>query len=540
MSELLGQATNNHRETLVDSLFLWLVSPESRDTSPASFLSACEEGKVTESELLATFSFCTLAAKLEEALQPKLDLLRKIAEIPEDFSPFEKVTSSDLSRKVQGVRELLNCPPPEIVSAVADVVIGYQLGKRTQRRTPLRGLQVASFQHPVDRALLGTLNAVPGMQKMISTIVSVQSGNAEVAILGMGFRVRPHGGMSGLYDCFQEACDALDVHPPPRLYVEQGPIGTRSLGLKTPSVVVSSATLSLLTRDELLFAFGHELGHIKAGHLVYQAVVEVVRNSGDLLSDFTLGLSKLIEGATLTPLLSTWIRRSELTADRAGFLVCQNRDVALRTLAKFAGFPPSLYRQLHPAAIVEQVEEFCDVMSGSFQSRIYGLNQLWNAVQPFPIIRAYELLDWLQDGVAQELLDSTPNQRQQIHQWASEDPALADFIQVLIRTLSNWVAHRLNLSPKLCRRILRGVLLEKRSAKETPLSQIMQIALNIDKLNSGSANFTARLLFNEKGKALKIVIPIFEFLPWDEVPKQYREDFIRGGQSHLEYMLYAV
>jgi hypothetical protein len=87
---------------------------------------------------------------------------------------------------------------------------------------------------------------------------------------------------------------------------------------------------------------------------------------------------------------------------------------------------------------------------------------------------------------------------------------------------------------------LRSVLLEKQSAKETPLSRIMQIAISAKKLNAETVSFSAQMLLYENGKAFRITVPIVERLPWDEVPQQYREEFIRGGTPEVEYMLYTV
>lgn len=42
------------------------------------------------------------------------------------------------------------------------------------------------------------------------------------------------------------------------------------------SVVVSSGTLNLLTEHELSALFGHELGHVKSGHMLYHTVAEIL------------------------------------------------------------------------------------------------------------------------------------------------------------------------------------------------------------------------------------------------------------------------
>jgi Zn-dependent protease with chaperone function len=56
------------------------------------------------------------------------------------------------------------------------------------------------------------------------------------------------------------------------------------------SVVVSSGTLNLLTEHELSALFGHELGHVKSGHMLYHTVAEILGGGIGASASF-LGLS---------------------------------------------------------------------------------------------------------------------------------------------------------------------------------------------------------------------------------------------------------
>ena len=525
---------------LASKFFTWLLQEGQQNNEPLKALCwAYEDSMVCTSEILAVCAFATLAAQTDARLNERLRIFRAAIEIPDDFLPFSQGIEGGT---LQGVSasDILHSPGPEVASRVTDTVVAYLLKIRTARRRPLIGLHVVAFQHPVDRALLGTIQAIPGVDAVLSNFVESRARNAEITLAGRGILVSEHGGLSPLYECFAEACKALDVNPMPRLFVEQGPLGTRSLGIDEPSVVVSSATLSLLTRDELLFTLGRELGHIKAGHLRYQAVAEAVRDTAELAADFTLGISKFIEGLTITPILSSWIRRAELTADRAGFLACQDKEVALRTILKFAGYPPSLYRELHSRVVVEQVAKFHEILSKSLFNRFYKLNQMWNAMQPFPILRAYELLEWLKDGYPEELLEMSPAQLALVQGWQSDDPVLAEFIHAVVRIVADWAANRYSLSPKLCRRIIRQILLEGQSTRGSELARILQVNIILEKISSDSVTFTLVVLIHEEEKAVRVKIPIDRSASWDDVPKNYREDFIRSGKATLEYSIYSA
>jgi|SRR5579862_446071 len=534
------QAGQNNR-LLTSSFFSWLLESADQNHGPLHALQwEYEAGRVSTSEILAVCAFATLATQQDPGLQEKVKLFRDSVEIPDDFIPFANSPKTNAGSKGSSAAQILSSPSPELASAVADSVVAYLLRRRTKRRRRLAGLQVVAFQHPVDRALMATIKSLPVVDTILTKFVGSQARNAEVALTGRGILVGPQGGLSPLYECFAEACEALDLRPTPRLFIEQGPIGTRSLGIDHPSVVVTSATLSFLTRDELLFALGHELGHIKAGHLRYHTVAETIRDSAELLADMTLGISKILEGAAITPVLSSWVRRSELTADRAGYLACQDREVALRTILKFAGYPPSLYRELHSRVIVEQAAQLQELLSSGLMNRFYKLSQLWTAMQPFPILRAYELLEWLKDGFPEELLEMSPAQLAQVQAWQTDDPVLAEFIHAVVRIVADWAVSRYGLSPKQCRRTLRQIVLEGQSARGTNLAFILQVGIILEKASSDSVIFTLVVLVNEGGKAVKVKIPIERSESWDDVPKQYRDGFIRSGQTTLEYSVYSA
>jgi len=101
------------------------------------------------------------------------------------------------------------------------------------------------------------------------------------------------------------------------------------------SLVVTSGALDLLTEHELSALFGHELGHVKSGHMLYHTVAEILGGGIGASASF-LGLSIVTVPVRLT--LLSWHRESEVTADRGSLLVVNDIDVMRSLLTKLASW----------------------------------------------------------------------------------------------------------------------------------------------------------------------------------------------------------
>jgi len=100
-----------------------------------------------------------------------------------------------------------------------------------------------------------------------------------------------------------------------------------------PSMVMSSSIVNLLTESEQLALFGHELGHVKNGHMFYHTVAEILGGGIGVSASF-LGLSIITVPVRLA--LLSWHRESEVTADRGSLLVVNDLDVMRSLLTKLA------------------------------------------------------------------------------------------------------------------------------------------------------------------------------------------------------------
>lgn len=109
-----------------------------------------------------------------------------------------------------------------------------------------------------------------------------------------------------------------------------------TMGSQTSSFVALGSVLTNFRGDDLLYLIGREMGHARAGHALWNTVVQLLagRQPGNrsLMSDGMLSFlspSKLIESGINAPLMA-WQRHSAITADRAGLLCVGDLEVARR------------------------------------------------------------------------------------------------------------------------------------------------------------------------------------------------------------------
>ncbi|HZU70738.1 MAG TPA: M48 family metallopeptidase [Ktedonobacteraceae bacterium] len=272
---------------------------------------------------------------------------------------------------------------------------------KVRRRFP--GLNVAALQHPYDRAALGALQKVPGLDIVVRKFIELYPERVAY-IINVAQTVRVSKlQCSQLYAQLQEACAILDVAEP-ELYVAQNPIPNAiTSGSSHPYIILTSGLLDLLNEDEMLAVIAHELGHIKSGHVLYKTMARGISRGLSIIGDLTLGIGRLV-GRTLEATLLEWDRKSEFTADRAALLVVQDPHVMLTLLMKFAGGSLFQRNEMNPQEFLKQADLYEEV-DASMLNRIYKLMVVTAVNHPLTIVRAREILNWSDSREYKDILE---------------------------------------------------------------------------------------------------------------------------------------
>lgn len=263
------------------------------------------------------------------------------------------------------------------------------------------GLKAEDFEHPLDKEALNALKKVPVLDQVIR-FINKHAIERFFYLRNVASNVRVNERMfPGIYEKFQWSMKILDLKadlrkegkPEPELYVALVPPTPRpdpfpnafTFGTDQTFIVVTSSLVEMLDDLELFHVIAHELGHIKAGHVLYQTLAIIILLLLDMIK--IPGINLLI-----IPLLE-WYRRAELTADRAAALCVQDEKVGINVMMKLAGGAKRLYEQMDREEFLRQVdlyeersEHIVDLLS-KVMLTIYRTH-------PFAIHRAKELRLW--------------------------------------------------------------------------------------------------------------------------------------------------
>src|SRR5689334_7264962 len=269
-------------------------------------------------------------------------------------------------------------------------------------RVRFPGLSSAAFEHPADRAALEALRRTPGLDRLLRWLSDVGAERyVRILFTGDSLRVSPRQ-CSRLYNDLREACAILDVKEP-EFYLVQTPFPNAfAFGMRRHTLVMSTSLVDLLTDTERLEVIGHELGHIKAEHMLYRTMAILLAT---ILQEMAGFLS--VPGAILTQALIyslyAWFRKSELTADRAGLLVAQDADVCISGLLKLVAGSHKLVDDLSTTEFTKQADQYDDMDEDSL-ALYYKFLMLRRQTHPFPALRARELKEWSQSEQYRRLL----------------------------------------------------------------------------------------------------------------------------------------
>jgi Zn-dependent protease with chaperone function len=266
--------------------------------------------------------------------------------------------------------------------------------KRQLRTFP--NLVAKDFQHPYDVAATEALKAVPGLDKVIAKIMEYSLERVfYLENIACSVRVTPR--MFGrLYRSLGWGCQILDLEEP-ELYVTLDPVpNAYTYGHTRPFVVLTSGLVDMLDDEECFFVIAHELGHIKAAHVLYTIMARNISTLVTIIGQATLGLGSLL-GQGLVTALHDWYRKAELTSDRAGLLCVQELDPCIRVFMKMAGGASRLYTEMDHEEFLQQIRAYEDADELLLNKAYKGLLTMYRT-HPLPILRAQELDAWHRDG----------------------------------------------------------------------------------------------------------------------------------------------
>ena len=272
-------------------------------------------------------------------------------------------------------------------------------GKKKRKLKTFTGLSAEEFRHASDASATDALKKVPGLDKLLTKILEIGLERMfYVENVSSNLRVTPK--MFGrLHKSLVWAGKILDVAEP-EMYVTVDPVPNAwTYGHTKPFITLTSGLIDMMSDEELFFVIGHEMGHIKAGHVLYGTMARNIAAIVALLGEATLGIGALL-GRGLAFALYEWYRCAELTCDRAALLCVQDLEPARSTFMKLAGGTTRLASEMDRDEFLRQIREYEEV-DRSTLDKAYKVLLTVQRTHPFAMQRAKELETWYEGGYAQ-------------------------------------------------------------------------------------------------------------------------------------------
>ena len=181
------------------------------------------------------------------------------------------------------------------------------------------------YAHAWDRTVQTALELGP-FRQAFNRLVNHVSDLSLGANRYSGVQASPRS-FPDVYACLLRCTDALGMRTP-RLVVSHGDLNAFAVGTgESAWIWVSSLMVNLYSPEELTYVVGHECGHIQNGHAPALMLLRWLATQPARL----LGIMVPWLDLALITSLHAYVRRAEITADRAGLICCH--DIAAATNA---------------------------------------------------------------------------------------------------------------------------------------------------------------------------------------------------------------
>jgi Zn-dependent protease with chaperone function len=271
-------------------------------------------------------------------------------------------------------------------------------------RRKLAGLPASAFVSDGDRMALETLKRIPLLPKIVQKFYDVGLDRWLYCLnMSMSVRCGPNQ-YKTLYGILRDSCAVLDM-PEPELYVTSNPFPNAFTGgVERPYVTLRSSIIDTLSDEQLYHLMGHELGHIKAGHVLYKSVASVLLPLLEMIGRRTFGLGD-VASVGLVLAMSEWSRQAEISADRAGLLTAQDLDVSIDANLALTAGPNRFSHEMSREAFMEQARAYQDAGTLEQIGKVLIFIMMGSTfTHPMPVHRTQQLERWALSGEYEQVL----------------------------------------------------------------------------------------------------------------------------------------
>lgn len=177
-----------------------------------------------------------------------------------------------------------------------------------------------SYAYPCDNYIETILSLQP-VKKELKKLLNNYYNSQNINVSNIGYKVNSTS-FPKLHGILKDCSNILEIKEIPNVYVSDKLRGINALAMEIDdisTILISPKSLFSLSDNELKFMIGHELSHLSQGNSLCHTANGILSNVKKKYEFIGSMVADLIE----IP-LKEWCRASEYTADRAGYLCCED------------------------------------------------------------------------------------------------------------------------------------------------------------------------------------------------------------------------
>jgi Zn-dependent protease with chaperone function len=256
------------------------------------------------------------------------------------------------------------------------------------------------YMHSEDLAAQENLKSIPLFPQCVKAFMQIMPerlfyGMNMAQKIRLGPKQLPH-----IYNLLPPICATLGINEP-ELYLEMGDMpNAYTHGDTRIFICVNSALIEAFEEDEVCAVIAHECGHIACQHVLYHTIAQMLVTYGPQIFGPLAMISLPVNAA-----LMHWVRRSELSADRAAAVAMGGSHSVVETMIRLAGGPKSITQDVDVALYLEQAQAFDKLMESEWDQFLQGFlgSAQWQS-HPFLSVRAREISKWCEGDQFQRIL----------------------------------------------------------------------------------------------------------------------------------------
>lgn len=264
--------------------------------------------------------------------------------------------------------------------------------------TDNKKLNVDDFQHPLDKAAVDAVVAIPGFTKLLNYI-SEHSVERVYGFINNSSRLKLTKEMSPLiFSMISEAGEMFQIEETPSVYLERSYEYIVTLeGIKNPYIIFTTSYLEGVGEEMLWPVIASEFAGIQSKHAMIKFIDVILKNARGALP---FGIDMVLDLA-----MNNWYRNRAYTYDRAVLLASEDFELTAKHILMGEAADEvldsiGLGRPDNP--YMEQTSEFLQ------RNGIDGIYQKFSTAftrSQWAASRYAELYNWYQSGAYHDVLE---------------------------------------------------------------------------------------------------------------------------------------